>query len=162
MTRGVRVLALSLAVLSACVRQRKMSGFPQRYTCDTAALTRQGDSLVVGEKPARFVGREDDGDHYVLESDNQMVEYVLNADPFRDAKIRIYGVGDSVKDSTAKVRGRGVCPASGGYSDTLVRFVRGASPEEVAAELKLDEKDARERIRYALWLFRCRFHEECE
>src|SRR5262249_61376496 len=88
--------------------------------------------------------------HYVLLGPNGLDEYIVSADPLADVWVRSYDYSTSPDRATWKLRGRAVCMVPGGYTDVLERYMKGASTDEVAAELALEPADARQRIARAL------------
>ena len=105
---------------------------PRTFECKDGVATPMNGALVVGDRPARFVRRDADGDHFVLGGDDgSTIEYVMPADPREDLLVW----SERGEEDTCAVRG--------GHSDVLARWIRGDSVAEIAASLAVAPADVR-------------------
>jgi hypothetical protein len=140
----------SLAALTACAARAHDSTLPRRYDCGGRELVQTGGSLVVDGVPAMAFRGDDDGADFVLSEARTLTEYLVPRDPRADVVVHTYEPTASPDRSSWIPRGRALCPATGGYTDALERFMRGANTDEVALQLALDPADARKLIWTAL------------
>jgi hypothetical protein len=144
--RGMYLLA---AMAAACAAQPGRDTLPRRYECEGTTVTTTNHSLAVDGKPAPLARRERDGNIYIFAAPAEQVEYRIPEDPHLDATVTRSGAPSRL------------CMSDGGYTDALLRFIRGWSIEDIAHDLGIEEGDARERIHTALMLLRCRFSGGC-
>src|SRR5262249_22017265 len=128
-------LAMTFAVGGAA--RAPLDSTPKRYDCPDRAVFRPDGTLVVGGSTTTPVHTDGPGAHYVFLGRSEVTEYVVPSDPRADIDVRTYDAGRR----DGPVRQRGICIPRGGYTDALLRFMRGATPDEVAAELALDRDD---------------------
>ncbi|MBL0220104.1 MAG: hypothetical protein IPQ07_40330 [Myxococcales bacterium] len=151
------ILPLTALSLAACATKPARPTTPVQYTCGEITVDRAGTGLTIGSPDhATSLGWHDDaGDHFVSwplsPTDTRAVEFVMPADPRLDGTQHIYDTSLGASTADWRLVEHQVCTARGGYNDVLSRWMKGATMEQIAAELSLDGRDgARSLIHQAL------------
>lgn len=147
----MRHLALLLSGLvlvsaAACAAQQvpRPTTSP-RYACGDVEVVRAGETVrassprAITRSPLGW--HDDDGDHFVAfpssPTDVEAIEYVLPADPYADAIMRVHDASQGRSRVDWRMTSQRVCRAEGGYNDVLLRWASGSSFDQVASELSL-------------------------
>ena len=155
------VLALGAA---ACGARTTRTTFPSEYACGDIALVTHGASVEIREQSASVDGgasssaqlgwHDDNGDHFVNwphPADVSATEYVVPTDRRDDATERVYDTSTGTSRADWRLVRRQVCTARGGYSDALVRYLKGETLTDLAHDLALADKDqARDLVHHAM------------
>ena len=155
----MRQLLVLAALASACAPHAAVhTTIPAQYTC--------GDITVAAPFDGTRLGWHDDaGDHYVAwpqtPVDVEAVEIVVPNDPRQDAVRRVYDASKGHSTADWRLIRRQVCPAKGGYSDVLARYLRGESLDDLAHELALGDRDhARDVVHQAMLTLQKRYYHD--
>jgi hypothetical protein len=141
-------LLLFAAATSACAARPPRSTLTTRYDCGDLDLVRRGETLAVargGAAPAYLGWRDRDGDHFVAWPVSPLgveaVDVVVPDDPRQDAVRRVYDASKGASSADWRLVARQVCPARGGYSEVLARYLGGDSLDHLAADLTRGDRD---------------------
>ena len=151
------ILLLVLAGASACAARGSQPTFPTSYACGEQQVERSGDTLRVNQNVlgVRRGWHDAEGDHFVAwpisTTDVEATEIVIPGDRRADAVQRVYDTSKGSSTADWRLVRREVCTAQGGYNDALARWMKGASLDDVAAQLSLTDRDeARTMVHQAL------------
>lgn len=133
---------VGIALTAGCAMEPKRGTLPQSYDCGGRAALGTGDSLTVANEKAMPAATDSDGRHFVLADEAGVVEYIVPDDTRLDIMTVTYDAPQPRDRGTWTRTARGTCVAQGGYTDALTRFMRGATTDEIAAELSLEPRDA--------------------
>ena len=166
-----RFFFLAMVFATACASSsHRTTTTPVRYACGDTVVVRAGERLMVDVRtaaasaggidtqrlgPASLGWTDDDADHFVTwphaTTDVEAIEYVVPHDTRKDAVEKRYDASAGYSSSDWRLLDKRVCRAEGGYNDALQRWMGGASLEEVARELDLEDRSAaRQLVRKAL------------
>ena len=142
-----KLLVLALACVG-CAAHPVHPTLPVQYACGDLAIVRDGDALhLPGDRrgTAPMSWRDDAGAHFLVRpvspTDVDVVEYVVPDDPHKDASERVFDSTEGTSAVDWRLVKRQVCVAQGGYSDALVRYLKGASVKELADNLTAGDRD---------------------
>lgn len=138
-----------------------------RYACSDLHITRAGNRMMVDgtSRTATLDWSDEEGDHFVFwprdPTDRTAIEIVATADPRHDAIRRHHDASSGAPRDEWHLLDRQVCAAQGGYTDALVRYLRGDSLERVAADLNLGGRNqARDLVYKALKALHRRYYRD--
>jgi hypothetical protein len=160
-------LLLVLACVG-CAAQPVHPTLPVQYACGDLAIVHDGDSLHVnGDRRATapMSWRDESGSHFLLRpvspTEVDVVEYVVPDDPHQDASERVFDSTEGTSAVDWRLVKREVCVARGGYSDALVRYVKGESVGELADNLTAGDRDqALGLVHHALRALQVRYYKD--
>lgn len=148
------LLFVILVGASACGARATTSTLPMpatHYDCGEAEVVHEAGALL-GAGPILGNGRDtrlgwhdSEGDHYVAfplaTTDVEATEFVVPSDPRQDAVRKTYDTRQGSSTADWRLLSHATCTAKGGYSDVLGRYMKGATLEEIQAELALGSRD---------------------
>ena len=154
--RNLLIIASLFATAAGCAVRQPISTIPREYACGEVALVPHGTQLEIRDRVASLAGsasngarlgwHDDAGDHYVAwpvaPGDLETTEYVVPRDPARDASERTYDTTTGTQRADWRLLHAETCTVRGGYSDVVIRFVKGASYEDLARDLGLGDRAA--------------------
>lgn len=157
MLRTILLVSSLAAVATACAPRAPRSTLNATYACDGEREVRRDHGKVFTSHEAAQLAlgwSDDEGEHYVswpsAATTMEAVEYVMPSDAKSDAVERVYDTSKGMSRADWRVVKTNACLVKGGYSDVLSRFASGASVEQVAKDLALDEKQTRALVHEAI------------
>jgi hypothetical protein len=161
-----KLILIALAV-AACTPTPKRPTTPTEYACSSRSIIPRGSEVTISgtDAVARLHTSDSAGDHFVAfpssPADHTALEFVLPEDPRLDAEERTYDASFGSSEADWRLTNKGACTAGGGYNDVLVRYIKGATLEDLTRDLALDStQETRALIHRAMLLLQKRYYRD--